>query len=101
MAIAVRYHPALPMSTLPDAYHTLAAPSTGEYKDRNSKFIAYAYPVQTKAAALTQLEALRKEHFKARHHCFAWRLGLDRGTPPRQRRRRTQRHCRWADCRTN
>lgn len=65
------------MSTLPDAYRTLAEPATGEYKDRNSKFIAYAYPVQTEAAALALLEALRKEHFKARHHCFAWRLGPD------------------------
>lgn len=65
------------MSTLPDAYHTLAASSAGEYKDRNSKFIACAYPVQTEAAALAQLETLRKEHFRARHHCFAWRLGPD------------------------
>ena len=65
------------MPTLPDAYHTLAAPATGEYKDRNSKFIAYAYPVPTEAAALAQLDLLRKEHFKARHHCFAWRLGPD------------------------
>ena len=65
------------MPTLPDAYHTLAAPATGEYKDRNSKFIAYAYPVPSEAAALAQLEVLRKEHFKARHHCFAWRLGPD------------------------
>lgn len=65
------------MPTLPDAYYTLAAPATGEYKDRNSKFIAYAYPVPTEAAALAQLELLRKEHFKARHHCFAWRLGPD------------------------
>ena len=66
-----------PMSILPDAYFTLAAPSTGEYKDRNSKFFAYAYPVQSESAALAQLELLRKEHFKARHHCFAWRLGPD------------------------
>lgn len=65
------------MSILPDAYFTLAAPSTGEYKDRNSKFFAYAYPVQSESAALAQLELLRKEHFKARHHCFAWRLGPD------------------------
>ncbi len=65
------------MSTLPDFYHTLAAPSTGEYKDRNSKFFAYAYPVQTETEALAQLEVLRKEHFKARHHCFAWRFGPD------------------------
>ncbi len=60
-----------------DSYHTLAAPSTGEYKDRNSKFFAYAYPVQSETEALAQLEGLRKEHFKARHHCFAWRLGPD------------------------
>ncbi len=65
------------MSILPDAYHTLSTLSTGEYKDRNSKFIAHAYPVQTEAAALIHLEALRKEHFKAHHHCFAWRLGPD------------------------
>ena len=65
------------MSTLPDSYHTLAAPSTGEYKDRNSKFFAYAYPVQTETVALAHLEALRKAHFKARHHCFAWRFGPD------------------------
>jgi uncharacterized YigZ family protein len=60
-----------------DAYFTINASSTGEYKDRGSKFIAYAFPVRTEEAAMAHLEALRKEHFKARHHCFAWRLGLD------------------------
>ncbi len=65
------------MVELPDAYHTLAAPATGEFKDRGSKFLAFAYPVRTEAEALARVEALRKEHFKARHHCFAWRLGLD------------------------
>ncbi len=49
----------------------------GEFKDRGSKFIAYAYPVQTEEEALAYLAALRKEHPKARHHCFAWRLGAD------------------------
>jgi len=60
-----------------DAYRSLAAPSTGEFKDRGSRFLAYAWPVRTEAEALEHLEALRKEHFKARHHCFAWRLGPD------------------------
>lgn len=60
-----------------DSYLTLAAPSTGEYKDRGSKFIAYAWPVRSEEEALAQLEGVRKEHFKARHHCFAWRLGLE------------------------
>lgn len=60
-----------------DTYITLAAPSTGEYKDRGSKFIAYAYPAQNDEEALEKLAALRKEHPKARHHCFAWRFGVD------------------------
>ena len=60
-----------------DTYKTLAEPSTGEFKDRGSKFFAYAYPVEDEEAAMEKLAALRKEHFKARHHCFAWRFGID------------------------
>lgn len=60
-----------------DHYRTLAAPATGEFKDRGSKFIAYAWPVRSEEEALAHVEALRKEHFKARHHCFAWRLTPD------------------------
>lgn len=60
-----------------DSYHTISTASTGEFKDRGSKFIAYAWPVRSEEEAMIHLEALRKEHFKARHHCFAWRLGLD------------------------
>ena len=60
-----------------DSFHTISGPSTGEFKDRGSKFIAYAWPVRNEEAAMACVEGLRKEHFKARHHCFAWRLGLD------------------------
>ncbi len=60
-----------------DAYKTLAAPASGEYRDRGSKFIAYAFPVETEKEALERLQEVRKQHPKARHHCFAWRLGLD------------------------
>ena len=60
-----------------DHYRTISAASTGEFKDRGSRFIAYAWPVRSEEEAITHLEALRKEHFKARHHCFAWRLGAD------------------------
>jgi len=60
-----------------DSYKSIAAASTGEFKDRGSKFIAYAWPVRTEAAAAEHLEGLRKEHFKARHHCFAWRFDPD------------------------
>lgn len=65
------------MSNAIDSFLTLAAPATGVFKDRGSAFLAYAYPVRTEAAAMECVQALRKEHFKARHHCFAWRLGLD------------------------
>ena len=58
-------------------FKTIEAPAIGEFKDRGSKFLAFAYPVKTEAAALAHLEGLRKTHFKANHHCFAWRLGLD------------------------
>jgi uncharacterized YigZ family protein len=60
-----------------DHYRTLSAPATGEFKDRGSKFIAYAWPVSSEEEAMVHIEALRKEHFKARHHCFAWRLEPD------------------------
>jgi uncharacterized YigZ family protein len=60
-----------------DVFHTIAAPQVAEFKDRGSKFLAYAFPVQEESEALAHLEALRKEHFKANHHCFAWRLGPD------------------------
>jgi uncharacterized YigZ family protein len=60
-----------------DAYRTIATPATGEFKDRGSKFIGYAFPVDEEAQALAHIEALRKEHFKANHHCFAWRIGTD------------------------
>lgn len=65
------------MTPVPDSFHTLASPSTGTFKDRGSKFFAYAYPCSSEEEAMAWVEALRKEHFKARHHCFAWRLGLD------------------------
>ena len=60
-----------------DSYQTIAAGSMGEFKDRGSKFIAYAWPVRSETEALQHLENLRKEHFKARHHCFAWRFDPD------------------------
>ncbi|MFN0173395.1 MAG: IMPACT family protein [Saprospiraceae bacterium] len=60
-----------------DSYRTIAAPSSGEFKDRGSKFIAFAWPVRSELEALQHLENLRKEHFKARHHCFAWRFEPD------------------------
>ncbi len=60
-----------------DAFKTITAPSEGEFKDRGSKFLAFAWPVRTEADIHEKQEVLRKAHIKARHHCYAWRLGAD------------------------
>lgn len=60
-----------------DIYHTITALSVGVYKDRGSKFIAYAFPAESEAAWHERLEEVRQLEPKARHHCFAFRLGPD------------------------
>jgi uncharacterized YigZ family protein len=65
------------MCVAPDNFHTIEAPAEGIYKDRGSRFLGFAFPVQTEGDVAACLEGLRKEHFKARHHCFAWRLGVE------------------------
>jgi len=58
-------------------YKTLAANTTAEFKDRGSKFIAFAYPILTVQDVKEKVQALKKEHPKANHHCFAYRIGTD------------------------
>lgn len=58
-------------------YTTIEKSAVAEYKDRGSKFIAYAYPVETPDDFKKCLEEVKKEHPKASHHCFAYRIGLD------------------------
>lgn len=65
------------MSDTQDTYHTLAAPAEGEFRDRGSKFLAYLYPIRSVEDAMAHLEEVKKAHPKARHHCYAYRLGLD------------------------
>ena len=60
-----------------DTYKTIAASGTGEYKEKGSKFIAYTFAVYTEIEVKQRLEELKKEHFRARHHCYAYRLGLE------------------------
>jgi len=60
-----------------DAYLTIEKTAFAEFKERGSKFIAFAYPIQTVDEFKVHLQLLKKEHPKAVHHCFAYRLGLD------------------------
>jgi uncharacterized YigZ family protein len=59
-----------------DIYQTIAQPALAEFKDRGSRFLAYAYPIQSVEEFKEKLQLLKKEHPKAVHHCFAYRIGL-------------------------
>ncbi len=61
----------------PEYYYTIDKESFAEFKDRGSRFLAYAYPVVTAEDCKRFLQQLKKDHPKAVHHCFAWRLGYD------------------------
>ena len=58
-------------------YYTISQPAFAEFKDRGSRFLAYAYPIQSTEEFKNYLQQLKKEHPKAVHHCFAYRVGLD------------------------
>ena len=59
-----------------DSYFTIEKASEGSYKDKGSKFLAYAWPVESEEKIREYIQILKKEHYSARHHCFAWRLGV-------------------------
>ena len=60
-----------------DTYKTIGARSEGLYKEKGSKFIAYAFPVSNELQIKEITAQIKKDHHSARHHCFAWRLGSD------------------------
>ena len=61
-----------------DTYRTIKEPSQGVYKEKGSKFLAFAFPVTTETEVKARLETLRKQYFDARHHCYAYILGHDK-----------------------
>jgi uncharacterized YigZ family protein len=58
-----------------DEYRTLQDITQGLYKEKGSKFIAIAVPLESVDEVKMQLEQLRKRYHDARHHCYAYRLG--------------------------
>ena len=64
-----------PTTEISDSYWTLAEPSEGEYSEKRSKFLAYAYPVTTEEEALERVREVRARYYDARHVCWAYRLG--------------------------
>lgn len=61
-----------------DTYLTIEAPAEIIFKDKGSKFLTYAYPVQNEQQIKDILTQLKKEHHTANHHCYAYRLGADK-----------------------
>lgn len=60
-----------------EVYKTIVREGMAEFKDRGSRFLAYAFPIKRTEDFKERLQALKKEHPKAVHHCFAYRLGAD------------------------
>ena len=58
-------------------YYTIEKNAIAEFKEKGSRFIAYAYPISTTDEFKKYLQQLKKEHPKAVHLCFAYRLGID------------------------
>lgn len=61
-----------------DTYLTITTPSEGIFRDRGSKFMAYAYPINSDAEIKQITARLKNEHPKANHYCWAMRLGTDK-----------------------
>ncbi len=61
-----------------DTYRTISTLTEGIYKERGSKFIAFAIPVDTEEEVKIHLAGFKKKFHDARHHCYAYRLGFDK-----------------------
>ncbi len=58
-----------------DFYKTIEAETTGFFKEKGSKFFGYAFPVENLEQVKEKLDLVKKEHFSARHHCYAYKIG--------------------------
>lgn len=62
-----------------DTYKTIASPSEETlFKEKNSKFFGYAFPVTSEEEIKSHLEILRKQHYGAVHYCYAFQIGTDK-----------------------
>lgn len=65
------------MSEVKDQYHTILEPTEGLYKEKGSKFISYAFSVKSEEEVEERLLEIKDLHHKARHHCYAYEIGID------------------------
>jgi len=62
----------------PFSFQTIKTAAEGVYKEKGSKFFAFAFPVESEQEIKERLADLRKKYFDARHHCFGYLLGADK-----------------------
>ena len=61
-----------------DVYKTIETIAEGIYKEKGSRFIAFAYPVMNEDEIKSIVATIKEKYYDARHHCYAWRLGADK-----------------------
>ena len=59
---------------------TISSPAEAIYKEKRSKFLAFAYPVENEAEIKEKIGFLKKKYHDARHHCYAYILGANKAT---------------------
>ena len=60
------------------SYYTIASNTEGSYKEKGSRFLAFAYPVSSEEEIRERIQALKTQYYDARHHCYAWILGPEK-----------------------
>jgi len=60
--------------------NTISSPAEAIYKEKRSKFLSFAYPVENEAEIKEKIAFLKKKYHDARHHCYAYILGADKTT---------------------
>jgi uncharacterized YigZ family protein len=66
--------------TIPDTYYTITKPVEAVFRDKGSRFIALAFPIEDETSAKAKITELKKQYHDARHHCYAYVLGYDKAT---------------------
>lgn len=59
-------------------YNTISDNGYGEYKEKGSKFLGFAYHIENESEVAAHIQSLKKDHIKARHFCYAYRLDLEK-----------------------
>lgn len=60
------------------SFQTIKSAGTAEYKEKGSKFLAFAFPVSSEEEVKARLMEVKRKYFDARHHCYAYVLGADK-----------------------